>query len=178
MSVILDRWGIGIVQDIVVILDWLKQNNHTVEDLRNELAEFKAEKKRFQEDEDIKERDAILADPKLREIIPMCPVDGWPLRIVESALPEWEAELVCKCGYKEYLDISVMDYQTELSAKVQDKEVDFKPEDIRVSKEERDKRRAICKECEFLSDKICRKCGCSAKHRTYYEILTCPDRRW
>ena len=50
-----------------------------------------------------------------------------------------------------------------------------------VSKEEQEKRFEICEQCEFLTDKIlkrCSKCGCCMKLKKKLEAWHCPIDRW
>lgn len=48
-----------------------------------------------------------------------------------------------------------------------------------VSKEERERRLAICKACEFLKDgKRCLKCGCHVNWKSRLEAWHCPIDKW
>lgn len=48
-----------------------------------------------------------------------------------------------------------------------------------VSKEERERRLAICHACEFLKDgKRCLKCGCTVSWKSRLEAWHCPIEKW
>jgi len=48
-----------------------------------------------------------------------------------------------------------------------------------VSKEERERRLAICQSCEFLKDgKRCLKCGCHVNWKSRLEAWHCPISKW
>ncbi len=48
-----------------------------------------------------------------------------------------------------------------------------------VSKEERERRLAICNACEFLVDgKRCAKCGCTVNWKSRLEAWHCPIEKW
>ncbi len=49
---------------------------------------------------------------------------------------------------------------------------------IAVSKEEADRRMAICQECEFFIGKSCMKCGCVIKFKARLETEHCPIAKW
>lgn len=49
---------------------------------------------------------------------------------------------------------------------------------VRVSKEERDRRLAICQRCEFFNGRSCEKCGCIAKWKTKLATESCPVGKW
>jgi hypothetical protein len=51
---------------------------------------------------------------------------------------------------------------------------------ISVSKEEKERRLAICRSCEYFTGKSCGLCGCVAKWKTKLSTEHCPDNppRW
>src|SRR4051812_25487208 len=46
---------------------------------------------------------------------------------------------------------------------------------VRVSKEEKERRLAICHACEWFQANTCMKCGCVAKWKTKLATEHCPD---
>lgn len=48
------------------------------------------------------------------------------------------------------------------------------PEELRASSGEADRRLAICRECEELSDGTCRLCGCYVEARAAKAGMRCP----
>ena len=52
--------------------------------------------------------------------------------------------------------------------------------DIRVTEAEYERRLAICRECSYLIDGICGKCGCFVEARALRRQGTCPheESRW
>ena len=161
------------------ILKWMEANNYTAEMIEQELfVEVKSviEREKEARQESLKK---VYANPVLKANVPLCKKCGDFYKIEESELPEWETQLVCaECGHTEYLDISPVDFGMEVEAKIRGKEVEFKPEEIKATKGERNRRRKICFSCEHLNGTTCKACGCSAKHRTYYDILKCPTNKW
>lgn len=51
---------------------------------------------------------------------------------------------------------------------------------VRLSKEEADRRLAICQTCQFFRtvDQRCSKCGCFMAVKTYLRAETCPVGKW
>lgn len=166
----------------IAVMEWAFNHGYTIESIRAEMIEIDEMKKRpVDADKIVREeiRDRINTDPERKKKLPICPNDGFVMNIRESEVAE--SELYCpdpECGHLELLDISILEWNTRLSTAMTGKEPDFDPDEIKVSKEEREARRKVCGECEHLDGMTCKKCGCDYKHRTYYEILTCPDGRW
>lgn len=178
MGIIIDRFGYDVTIGLIAKMRWLIDSGYTIEDME---AECEAQAQRsidLIKAEKDKELADVQNDPKTRDKIPLCPECGYVLFIKESREEEWESELLCSCGYKKRLDISPMDLEAKIRADVNNEEVEFKPEEIRAKTKERRRRRAVCAKCSMLQGKLCIKCGCSTKHRTYYEILTCPMEKW
>lgn len=111
--------------------------------------------------------------------IPKCPACSNTLKLRESIRSDFESVLYCGCGYEYYNQISIVDHQMLVQAKMQNKDPDFSVDELRTPLEERKRRREICKTCDQLTVRnTCKACGCRMKHRTYYEILTCPKKFW
>ena len=53
----------------------------------------------------------------------------------------------------------------------------IKPQD-RAEPREYDRRLAICRECDFLSEATCLACGCYAEFRAYGRYSRCPRKKW
>jgi hypothetical protein len=49
---------------------------------------------------------------------------------------------------------------------------------VTVSDEERDRRMAICQDCEFFTGLTCLKCGCVARWKTKLATEKCPVGKW
>ena len=159
---------------------WMSNNGYKLDDALAEIARINKEKVKEANrwiDEDDKE--LLKSRPELLKVFDFCDKCKRILTAFESRDEKWELDLVCReHGMIKQLDISPMDYNMAISAEAQGKEPDFDPEEIRASVVARETRRAFCKDCEFRTNIRCRKCGCSVKHRTYYEILHCPIGKW
>jgi hypothetical protein len=116
---------------------------------------------------------------KASEFLPKCPACSEILKLREAIEDGFESILFCTCGYEYLTDVSIVDQQLNIKAKMQGKDPDFSVEELRAPSEERKRRRVICKTCDQLTSRnTCKACGCRIKHRTYYEILTCPKKKW
>ena len=167
-----------ILSEYITVCGWLEANGFTIDDVRKEL-NYELEHLREQNERQERELRAELKNnPRFSEVIRLCKKCDKILRIVESAHPNWETDLLCPCGHVEHLDVSPVDYNMQISAALREEEPDFTIDELRAKKEVRMSRRHICNTCEFLDGRRCKKCGCSAKHRTYYKILTCPVGKW
>ena len=58
------------------------------------------------------------------------------------------------------------------------KAVDRLGEDAKVSDEEYERRLGICKECEYLWEGTCNKCGCYVELRAATKLSDCPYHLW
>lgn len=177
---LLDRLGWNRAVELITYYDWIIENGKTIDDLRKEISlenERAKTKTAAELDEYISER-RLLKDKGINT--DWCEDCDRPLIAIESPREECETELKClKCGKGPCLDISLADYNLAINNKMYpEEEIQINPEENKVSIEERKRRRNICMSCEYLNGKVCRRCGCSVKHRTYYEILSCPDGRW
>ena len=166
--------------EIITLYDWIIDQGKTLDDLREEVR-LEGEEIARQEQNALKEyveKRRKLKDQGLDD--DWCEACDMPLLAIESPSPDCEAELKCpKCTYSRCLDISLTDYRLSVNEKMYSNEdLMIKPGENRVSIEERKRRRKICMACEHLTGNRCRRCGCTIKHRTYYEILSCPDKRW
>ena len=174
----LERYSYEMLKNFVALSFWLSSNNLTLEDVNYDLTEFENRSLLQAANVEAEELEMINKDPKLKDNVPWCDECGGLMRAYGSEKDECESELRCKNSHAVCLDISVMDFNVGLNAKIRGEKPEFEPEDIRASEEERIRRRNICRECEHLDGVRCKKCGCAMKHRTYYEILNCPDKRW
>lgn len=180
MGDILDKIGWNDAIHLLTYYDWIIENGLTIESLREELKE---------ENENIRKR----ADDEYQKYIKVrreyrdkgldddwCESCDMPLLAIESRRPECESELRCPtCKYVKCLDISLADYNLSINNKLYpDQDIIIEPGSNRASERERKERRKICMSCKYLNGTSCKRCGCSMKHRTYYDILSCPDKRW
>jgi len=53
----------------------------------------------------------------------------------------------------------------------------LKPED-KAQKELYEKRLDICKQCDYLSDALCKACGCYVELRAAAKSSRCPYKKW
>lgn len=58
------------------------------------------------------------------------------------------------------------------------KAIDRLGPEAKVSDDEYDRRLAICKECDFLHDGTCDKCGCYVELRAATKMSDCPYHYW
>ena len=165
----------------IAVMKWAAERGYTIESIQAEMDEERD--KKIDSEKVMREelREEVLKNKVLREKLALCPNDSFVLNVRESQDEDAESEVYCPnpdCGYIEKLDISPLDWNMMMSAKVQGKEPEFKPSETKASKEDISNRRAICKACDQLENTTCLACGCSMKHRTYYEILSCPKEKW
>lgn len=176
---ILDAWDRDHLNDFLKLHHWLIENGFTLDDARKELDDWESEKIKRNNEMITADIERMKMNPKAREYLTYCPECDEPMIPIESELKECESELVCsKCSYSECRTISLFDYMIVMRELIAGREPEFKPDEIRETLVERERRRGICGKCEYLKGKACMKCGCSVKHRTYYKILSCPDKRW
>ena len=50
--------------------------------------------------------------------------------------------------------------------------------DVKAKQEIYEKRLAVCKECDFLTDCTCRACGCFVELRAAVRKNSCPYNKW
>ena len=164
--------------ELLAKMRWMEAGGYTADDIVKALSEIEAlDKAEIKSHQEI-ELKLVLANPILKEHTPLCKKCGYVLFVIESKNPDYEGELLCACGESVPLDISPADYHMIRNAKIKGEELEFAPKDIMADKEDRLYRRKICRRCDFLKGIMCVKCGCSVKHRTYYDILTCPEEKW
>ena len=179
---ILDTINWNKAVELITFYDWLVKRDKTIDDVRAELAEWNdkvADSQKQQLDEYIAMR-RVLKDKGVNT--DWCEKCDKPLIAIESLKEECETELRCPaCAYVKCLDISLADYNIGVNNRLyppEDEDFLIEPGENRIAKAERDRRRKICFGCEHLNGRMCKRCGCSTKHRTYYKILSCPDGRW
>lgn len=54
----------------------------------------------------------------------------------------------------------------------------FSNHPITVSSEEKERRMAICADCEFFTGKSCKKCGCHIRFKAKLQTEHCPIGKW
>jgi len=170
---ILAAFNFSSLQECETILKLLNQKEIPVEDFYVFVADARlAILKNKLSSEDCK--------PKtISKYMPRCPSCRETLTLMESEEDFYESKWVCRCGYEYYTQLSIVDQRMLIDAKINGTDPDFEVEELRASLEERKRRRSICETCDqLMPSKTCKACGCRMKHRTYYEILTCPKKFW
>ena len=179
---ITEQFSRNAIKEAIALIKWATSNGYTIDSIEDELVVKAIDtEKQLRDDtrEMVKER--IRGDARLSKIYPICPNDGYILNIAESTSMEFESELTCpdpECDYIEYLSISQVEWGYMMHEKLTGQKPEFPPEEINASSEERERRREVCKSCDELEGTKCKACGCSMKHRTYYDILSCPKEKW